>query len=77
MVSPVSILKNKLFWIIATFLLFIAFPRPFKRVGKFIFSKLIPNMALIASIISTLPLHKLNQPAGPIPMENGDNSEPR
>jgi hypothetical protein len=59
--KPVSILKNKLFWVIAALLLFWIFPRPVKWAGRFLFSKFIPNMALMANIISTFPLHKLRK----------------
>jgi hypothetical protein len=54
-------LKNKLFWVIAALLLFWVFPRPIKWAGRFLFAKIIPNMALMANIISTFPLHKLRK----------------
>jgi hypothetical protein len=59
--KPVSILKNKLFWVIAALLLFWIFPRPVKWAGRFLFSKFIPSMALMANIVSTFPLHKLRK----------------
>lgn len=59
--KPVSILKNKLFWVFAALLLFWIFPRPIKWAGRILFAKMIPNMALMANIISTLPLHKFRK----------------
>jgi hypothetical protein len=54
-----TIMKSKLLWVIAALLLFWAFPRPIKWAGRFFIAKIIPNMALIANIISTVPLNKI------------------
>jgi hypothetical protein len=77
--KPVSIFKNKLLWFIVALLVFWAFPRPVKWAGKFFFAKLIPSMALIANIVSTMPLYKLGKktPPGIAPPNEitGDNLE--
>ena len=59
MQKAASITKLRILWVIAALLMIWAFPRPLKWAGRFLFSKILPNIALILSILSALPLNKL------------------
>ncbi len=69
---PDSILKSRLFWIISAFLFYLALPRPFRAVSRFVFFRVLPNLMLIASILSVFPLHKLADTSQQIPVESGN-----
>jgi len=67
MIKPYSVLKNKLFWLAVSLLVFLFFPRPAKVAGKYVFKKVLPWMPLLANIISVIPIRKqlLTDPGKP------------